>query len=131
MEERKLTEKQKRFIDFYIESGNATDAAIRAGYSKKTADVIAAQNLVKLKVEISARNSILESARIADMDEINEFWSEIMRDKEIKVQDRLKASELRARVQGAFFDRIGVEITKDTAETIADIEAHIAKRRGE
>ena len=33
----KLTLKQQRFADEYIISGNATEAAIKAGYSKKTA----------------------------------------------------------------------------------------------
>ena len=32
----KLTEKQKRFIDYYIETANATESAKRAGYSEKT-----------------------------------------------------------------------------------------------
>ena len=41
----KLTEKQKRFADEYIKSGNATQAAIKAGYSKRTARTIAQQNL--------------------------------------------------------------------------------------
>lgn len=36
----KLTEKQKKFADYYIELGNATQAAIKAGYSKKTANRI-------------------------------------------------------------------------------------------
>ena len=45
----KLTDKQKRFIDEYLIDLNATQAAIRAGYSAKTADVQRAQNLVKLK----------------------------------------------------------------------------------
>jgi phage terminase small subunit len=43
----KLTEKQKRFCDYYIETGNATEAAIRAGYSNKTARFIGAENLTK------------------------------------------------------------------------------------
>ena len=42
-----LTEKQKRFCDYYIEDPNATQAAIRAGYSKKTARFIGNENLTK------------------------------------------------------------------------------------
>ena len=44
----KLTEKQKRFIDYYIETANATESAKRAGYSSKTAKNIGAENLTKL-----------------------------------------------------------------------------------
>ena len=42
-----LTDKQKRFCDEYLIGLNATQAAIRAGYSKETAGVIAAENLTK------------------------------------------------------------------------------------
>ena len=45
-----LTPKQKCFIDEYLIVLNATQAAIRAGYSKKTAKTIAAQNLSKLPI---------------------------------------------------------------------------------
>ena len=45
--DKKLTPKQKAFADYYIETGNATEAAIRAGYSKKTARVIGQENLTK------------------------------------------------------------------------------------
>ena len=46
-----LTAKQQRFVDEYLKDLNATQAAIRAGYSKKTANVIAAQNLSKLNIQ--------------------------------------------------------------------------------
>lgn len=41
----KLTEKQRRFADEYIISGNATQAAISAGYSKRTAKSVGSENL--------------------------------------------------------------------------------------
>lgn len=47
----KLTPKQKLFCKYYLISLNATDAAIKAGYSKKTADVIGTQNLGKLSIK--------------------------------------------------------------------------------
>lgn len=43
----KLTEKQKRFADYYIETGNATKAAVKAGYSRKTAKETGYENLTK------------------------------------------------------------------------------------
>lgn len=48
-----LTPKQERFIQEYLIDLNATQAAIRAGYSPKTANVQGTQNLVKLSNEIS------------------------------------------------------------------------------
>ena len=47
----KLTIKQQRFADEYIISGNATEAAIKAGYSKKTANVIGVENLIKPNIK--------------------------------------------------------------------------------
>lgn len=77
----KLTEKQKKFADYYIELGNATQAAIKAGYSKKTANTIAAQNLAKLSIKkyIDERMEQLASERIMDAQEAVELLSSIAR----------------------------------------------------
>lgn len=52
-----LTDKQKRFIDEYLVDLNATQAAIRAGYSPKTARAVGSENLTKPVIvdEIKAR----------------------------------------------------------------------------
>ncbi len=47
----KLTPKQQKFADEYIKTGNATQSVIEAGYSKKTAAVITAENLIKLNIK--------------------------------------------------------------------------------
>lgn len=47
----KLTEKQKRFCDEYLIDLNATQAAIRAGYSAKNANNIASENLAKPNIQ--------------------------------------------------------------------------------
>ena len=47
---KKLTAKQERFVAEYLIDLNATQAAIRAGYSKKTAGQIGEQNLKKLEI---------------------------------------------------------------------------------
>ena len=46
-----LTDKQRRFVDEYLVDLNATQAAIRAGYSKKTAGQIGEQNLKKIEIQ--------------------------------------------------------------------------------
>lgn len=59
----KLTPKQWRFIDEYLIDLNATQAAIRAGYSEKTAYSIGLQNLKKLEIqaEIQKRRNRLQN----------------------------------------------------------------------
>lgn len=58
----KLTEKQKKFADEYLINLNATQAAIKAGYSKKTADVQGVRLLgnVKVQEQIKKRQKELE-----------------------------------------------------------------------
>lgn len=77
----KLTEKQKRFIDYYIETGNKTEAAKRAGYSEKTAASIGDENLRKpvIKAAITARLKELEDKRIAKADEVMQFLTSTLR----------------------------------------------------
>lgn len=76
-----LTDKQKRFVDEYLIDCNATQAAIRAGYSKKTADAIGRENLRKPRISeaIQKRMKSKERRRIAKQDEILEFYTSIMR----------------------------------------------------
>lgn len=67
----KLTIKQKRFADEYIISGNATQSAIKAGYSKKTAGVIGDENLKKPNVAeyIKKRLDVLDAERTMSLKE--------------------------------------------------------------
>lgn len=75
----KLTEKQKRFVDYYVETGNQTEAARRAGY--KNPNKAGAENMVKhgIRELIDARLKELESKRIASADEVLQFLTSSMR----------------------------------------------------
>lgn len=77
----KLTTKQKKFCDEYIKYGNAKDAAIKAGYSPKTAYSIGNENLNKpeLKSYIEEQMKKLESKKIAGAREVLEYLSSVMR----------------------------------------------------
>lgn len=80
----KLTEKQRRFADEYIISGNATQAAISAGYSKRTAKSVGSENLTKpdIRQYIDERLEQLQSEKIASQEEVLEYLSKVMRGKE-------------------------------------------------
>lgn len=106
----KLTVKQKRFCDYYNQNPNATEAAIKAGYSKNTASEIGCENLKKPKIQetIKKVHDSLASDRIASIDEIKTFWTTTMYKQKADLKDRLKASELLARSGGAFVDRVEV-----------------------
>lgn len=74
-----LTLKQQKFIDFYIEKGNATAAAELAGYKGKNLNRIASENLSKLDSYIKVRLKQLEDKRIATADEVLKYFTSVMR----------------------------------------------------
>lgn len=98
----KLTPKQKKFCEYYIQSGNATDAARKAGYSEKSAEAIGIENLRKPRISayIAERIADQDKKLVADADEVLRFYSAVMRG-EVKDQfgldasltDRLKAGD--------------------------------------
>lgn len=118
----KLTQKQRRFIDEYIISGNATQAAIKAGYSKKYANTNAAKLLrnTTIKAEITRINAEIQSEKTADMTEVMEYLTSVMRGEqtesvatakgvfsgvEVSAKDRIKAAELIGKRNGAWTDK--------------------------
>lgn len=77
----KLTAKQQRFCDEYLIDLNATQAAIRAGYSQKTAGVIGNENLNKpyIREYIEKMMAEKEEALIAKQDEVLRYLTAVMR----------------------------------------------------
>ena len=97
-----LTPKQKAFADYYLECGNATEAAKRAGYKEKAAYAMGAENLKKPQIltYIAERQKQIEDKRIADISEVLRFFTSVMRgeikdqfDFEASLSDRLTAGK--------------------------------------
>ena len=111
----KLTEKQNRFIDYYVETANATESAKKAGYSFKTAKNIGAENLTKLNYFIQERLQQLEDNRIASQEEVLQYLTKVMRGEEkdqfgldASLQDRTKCAELLGKRYGTFKEKVDV-----------------------
>ena len=104
----KLTARQKKFADEYIITGNITQSAIRAGYSENYADRQGYRllGIVGMKEYIEEKNKELDAEKIADMQEVKEFWTSVVRNDENTLNERIKASELIAKTYGAFLDRV-------------------------
>lgn len=87
-----MTPKQKAFCEYYIETGNAAEAARRAGYREKTAYQTGAENLRKPYIAeyIKTRLAEIEAGRIATADEVVRFYTSVMRG-EVKDQFGLDA----------------------------------------
>lgn len=112
----KLNARDKKFADEYIRTGKIIESAIKAGFAESTARDRAAEWLnpnsksAKLSVleYINEINKKIEKEKIADAKEIQEFWTKIFRDEEVEIKDRIKTSELLARVQGMFIENINL-----------------------
>lgn len=79
-----LTAKQRKFVNEYVASGNATQSAIKAGYSEKTAQRMGSENLSKplIKKAIEDKLAELESQKIGDAKEVLEFYFRVLRGEE-------------------------------------------------
>lgn len=101
-----MTDKQRRFAEEYLVDLNATQAAIRAGYSDKTANRIASENLSKPDIQqyISARQAEARARVEVTQEEIllqlkKIGLSDVCLD-DIKVADKLKAMDMMIRMLG-------------------------------
>ena len=128
-----MTERQKRFVDAYIKTGNASEAARLAGYSRKNVNVDGAKLLANSSIsrEIEKRLKGLESERTADVKETLEYLTSVMRGEKTEIvvvvvgtgkgfsksekvevptstRDRLKAAEHLLKVHGAFKNEVQV-----------------------
>lgn len=128
-----MTEKQKRFCDEYLIDLNATQAAIRAGYSAKTAKAIGCENLTKpdLRAYIQEQLDRIHEQKTADAQEVIEYLTSVMRgehteqalqlvgdgvqeicDISVSAKDRLKAAELIGKRYGIFTDKTDLNIAQ-------------------
>lgn len=102
--------RQQKFCDYYLQSGNATEAAIKAGYSERTARAIGAENLTKPDIQkyLEEHGKKAHKERIATAEEILEFLSDTIRDDEVGRKERLKAAELLGKRYALFTENIGI-----------------------
>ena len=130
----KLTPKQRAFADYFIELGNATQAAIKSGYSKKYANTNANKLLqnTTIKDYIDERLKQIEDDRIADGAEVMKYLTSVMRNevteevvvvegegdgcssarivkKDISAKDRNKAAELLGKRYRLFTDKVEIQ----------------------
>ena len=134
----KITERQRRFIDYYLELGNQVQAAIKAGYSERYArdQAFKILEMPAVKEYYEDRLQEIESKRVADAEEVMEYLTSVMRgeeteemivvegcgngysearkiNKSIGAKDRLKAAELLSK-------RLDAVNTNESAVSIID-----------
>lgn len=127
----KITPKQEKFVDYYIQTANATEAAKLAGYSAKTTYSIGNENLNKpvIKKAIDERLGNLKNERTAETKEVLENLTSVIRGnateeillsvkgdirrltKTPSIRDRLRAIELLCKINGWFKDSSQINLT--------------------
>lgn len=128
----RLTPKQKAFCDYYIETGNATEAYKKARYSVKSDNAAAVEGHKllrnpKIKSYIADRMAQKEKERIASQDEVLQFLTQVMRgevteatpiimkdewemvEKEPNIRDRVKAAEQLGKRYSLWTDNLNVD----------------------
>lgn len=124
-----MNARQKRFCDEYLIDCNATQAAIRAGYSIKTANEQGARLLanVSIKAYIDEQLEKIHNEKTADAQEVLEYLTSVMRGEhteqvlkligegvqtitniDVSAKERLKAAELIGKRYGIFKDNLDV-----------------------
>lgn len=106
----KLTPKQKAFVREYKKNGgNGTKAAIKAGYSENTADVIATENLRKPNIRealVQEEKKLQEKYEYTLDDMVRELDDvKLKADSEQNRKVQIKAIELKGKAFGLFVDR--------------------------
>lgn len=134
----KLNVKQKAFADYYIETGNAYQSAIKAGYSENYAkgNVIKLLENESVKSYIQEKMKEIESERIAKAEEVLVFLSSSLRGevleevigtetidgmikpvilkKQLSAKDRIKAAELLGKRYRLFTDKVEANVKSTT-----------------
>lgn len=112
-----LNTKQRRFVQVF--DGNATKAALAAGYSERTARVQGAKLLTNPAIADAIEKRDGEAParilKIATRAERQAFWSRVLNDDNEDMRNRLKASELLGKSQADFIERIEHGISDDFA----------------
>jgi len=101
-----LTAQQRKFVEAY--QGNATEAAIAAGYSAKTAKAQGSRLLTNVDIAKAIAKRAARDAKptIASREERQELLTSIMRSGDEKTADRIKATEILGKMNGDFLERV-------------------------
>lgn len=139
----KLTPKQQRFVDEYLVDLNATQAAIRAGYSKKTANAQAGRLLVNVSVQRAiqkAQNAAQERTQ-RTMDDVLADLREVAQDAMQKLPDRdgnlvmvnhnaaIKAIELEGKHYGGFVNRQDISNRDGSLQPVGAVEITVVSAK--
>jgi len=103
-----MNERQKKFAEYYAQTGNASQSAVKAGYSKKYSNA----NAVKLLQNTAVMQYIKELSEKAQDERImtakqrQVLLSDIAKDSENSASDRIKAVDTLNKMTGEYITKI-------------------------
>lgn len=142
---RKPNERQQAFVDYYVKTMNAAEAARLAGYSEKNARKIGSDLLKRdyIQEAIKERLEEIKSQRIADQTEVLEFYTSVMRGenesevitsdgcggsmrmkKKPDCKERLRAAELLGKRYGMFTEKMQID-NKICVQIVDDVDEDV------
>lgn len=106
-----VTERQKKFAEYYAQCGNAAQSAIQAGYSKKYANTNASKLLQNTTITeyIKQLTEDAQTARIMTARERQALLSDIAKDKQNELSDRIRAIDTLNKMTGEYTQKISID----------------------
>lgn len=117
----KLNARQRKFAEFYAQSGNAAQSAVKAGYSDKFANTNATKLLqnTTIKEYIKQLSDEEQDERIMTAKERQALLSDIANNKDNSPNDRIKAVDTLNKMTGEY--TVKVDTTVKTSEKLSDV----------
>lgn len=106
-----VTERQKKFAEYYAQCGNAAQSAIQAGYSKKYANTNASKLLQNTTITeyIKQLTEDAQTARIMTACERQALLSDIAKDKQNELSDRIRAIDTLNKMTGEYTQKVSID----------------------
>ena len=119
--EKKLNTRQKKFAEYYAQSGNTVQSAIMAGYSEKYANALAYKLLENIGVSeyIKELSDKLKDERIMTAKDRQVLLSDIAQDELNEPVDRIRAVDTLNKMTGEYVTKVQAEV--NTSEKLADV----------
>ena len=109
----KLNRREQTIMNYMQNGGNIKKAMIDAGYSETYADRNSKYLLGIIGDEIKKAQENIKNDNIKSIEEVQQWWSEVMDDNEENTKNRLKASELLVKSKGGFIEKMEVTAKED------------------
>lgn len=117
----KLNARQKKFAEYYAQSGNTVQSAIQAGYSENYANANACKLLENVRVAeyIKELSDKLKDERIMTAKDRQVLLSDIARDDENEPNDRIKAVDILNKMTGEYIVKVDAKV--EQSEKLSDV----------